>query len=136
MSDVFHTRRRVEFVDTDMAGIAHFSNFFRWMESAEVDYLHARGLSVTFDWEGQHLGFPRVAASCDYMKPVRFEDVLQIAVTLERIGTKSVTYSFEFVHQGVLAARGKVTSVCCRVREDGTIEPVEIPMTLRERIAS
>jgi acyl-CoA thioester hydrolase len=136
MSDVFNTRRRVEFVDTDMAGIAHFSNFFRWMESAEVDYLHARGLSVTFDWEGQHLGFPRVAASCDYMKPVRFEDVLEIAVTLERIGTKSVTYSFEFVHQGVLAARGKVTSVCCRVSEDGTIEPVEIPMTLRERIAS
>jgi acyl-CoA thioester hydrolase len=136
MSDVLHIRRRVEFVDTDMAGIAHFSNFFRWMESAEVDYLHARGLSVTFDWEGQHLGFPRVAASCDYMKPVRFEDVLDIAVTLERIGTKSVTYTFEFVHKSVLAARGKMTSVCCSVREDKSIEPLEIPSTLRERLAS
>jgi acyl-CoA thioester hydrolase len=133
MSNAFHTRRRVEFADTDMAGIAHFSNYFRWMEAAEVDYLHARGLSVRFVWEGQQVGFPRVAASCDYLKPVRFEDVLDIAVTVERVGTKSVTYAFEFAHDGVPVARGKVTSVCCRVREDRTIESVEIPMTLRER---
>ncbi len=56
MANVFHSRRRVEFVDTDMAGIVHFSNFFRWMESAEVDFLHARGLSVKVPWEGQHSG--------------------------------------------------------------------------------
>ena len=135
MSTVSHSRRRVEFVDTDMAGIAHFSNFFRWMESAEVDYLHERGLSVKMGWEGQQLGFPRVAASCEYLQPIRFEDVIDIAVTLERLGTKSVTYAFEFAHDGVPVAHGKVTSVCCRVREDRTIESIEIPATLRERLA-
>jgi len=134
MATVFHTRRRVEFADTDMAGIAHFSNFFRWMESAEVDYLHARGLSVRVVWEGQQLGFPRVAASCDYLQAIRFEDVIDIAVTLERLGAKSATYAFEFAHDGVPVARGKVVSVCCRVREDRTIESVEIPATLRERL--
>jgi YbgC/YbaW family acyl-CoA thioester hydrolase len=134
MSPIFYTRRRVEFVDTDMAGIVHFSNFFRWMESAEVDYLHARGLSVKVPWEGQQLGFPRVAASCDYLKPIHFEDIIDIAVTLDRLGTKSVTYAFEFTHDGVPVARGKVTSVCCRVREDKTIESLEIPATLRQRL--
>ena len=44
MADPFRTTRRVEFVDTDMAGIVHFSNFFRWMESAEVEFLRARGV--------------------------------------------------------------------------------------------
>ena len=43
MTEPFRTRRRVEFADTDMAGIAHFANFFRWMEAAEVDYLASRG---------------------------------------------------------------------------------------------
>ena len=45
----FRTTRRVEFCDTDMAGIAHFSNFFRWMESAEVEFLRQRGLSVKLE---------------------------------------------------------------------------------------
>jgi acyl-CoA thioester hydrolase len=134
MSTNFRTQRRIEFVDTDMAGIAHFSNFFRWMEAAEVDYLHARGLSVALAWEGSQLGFPRVAASCEYFQPVRFEDVIDIAVSLERLGTKSATYVFEFAHNGTAVASGKVTSVCCRVREDGGIEPVEIPARLRERL--
>jgi acyl-CoA thioester hydrolase len=134
MSTAFRSRRRVEFVDTDMAGIAHFSNFFRWMESAEVDFLHSRGLSVTMPWEGQRFGFPRVSASCDYLKPVRFEEEIEIAVTIDRIGNKSVTYVFEFTLQGVPVARGKVTAVCCRVRKDGGIESVEIPATMRERL--
>src|SRR3712207_1380462 len=65
----FRTTRRIEFADTDMAGIVHFSNFFRFMEAAEVAYLRARGLSVRLSWEGRELGFPRVSASCDYLSP-------------------------------------------------------------------
>jgi acyl-CoA thioester hydrolase len=131
---VFRTRRRVEFVDTDTANIAHFSNFFRWMESAEVDFLHARGMSVKMQWHGEPLGFPRVAASCDFLRPVRFEDVIEITVRIERLGTKSVTYAFEFFHDGVAVARGRVTTVCCRVGADDRLEALEIPAELRQKL--
>ena len=134
MAEPFHTTRRVEFVDTDMAGIAHFSNFFRWMESAEVEYLRALGLSVKLPWEGQLLGFPRVSASCDYVKPARFGDVMDIAVTVEKVGRKSVTYGFVFTLEGAVIARGRVSSVCCRVLPDHEIESVEIPATLRAKL--
>jgi YbgC/YbaW family acyl-CoA thioester hydrolase len=130
----FHTKRRIEFGDTDMAGIVHFSNFFRFMESAECEYLRTRGLSVKIEWEGQTLGFPRVAASCDYVKPARFEDVLEVAVAIDRVGSKSVTFAFEFTRAGDLIARGKVTSVCCRVGKDHQIEGIEIPATYRARL--
>ena len=106
MADPFRTTRRVEFADTDMAGIAHFANFFRWMESAEVEFLRSRGLSVAMAWGGQKLGFPRVSASCDYLWPVRFEDLLEVAVRLERLGRKSVTYAFEFFEDVEAIARG------------------------------
>jgi acyl-CoA thioester hydrolase len=135
MAEPFHTTRRVEFVDTDMAGIVHFSNFFRWMESAEVEFLRARGLSVKLPWEGQMLGFPRVSASCDYLRPARFQDVLDVAVRVEKIGRKSVTYGFEFSLDGAVIARGRVSSVCCRVRPGHEIESVEIPATLRAVLA-
>src|SRR5438045_1729651 len=126
MAELFRTQRRVEFADTDMAGIVHFANFFRYMETAEVEFLRSRGLSVALEWEGERLGFPRVAASCDYVKPARFEDVLDITVRIARLGTKSATYAFEFFKDGEIIARGQVSSVCCRVFEQGVIESIPI----------
>src|SRR5215831_6794970 len=56
MPEPFRTQRRVEFADTDMAGIVHFANFFRYMEAAEVEFLRSRGLSVAMIWDGQKIG--------------------------------------------------------------------------------
>lgn len=134
MTEPYRTTRRVEFVDTDTAGIVHFSNFFRFMESAEQEFLRALGLGVSLVWEGQRMGFPRVSASCDYLKPARFEDVLDIAVTIQNVGRKSVTYVFEFSRNGEAIARGQVSTVCCRVVGDHQLESIEIPAAMRERL--
>jgi acyl-CoA thioester hydrolase len=132
----FRTTHRVEFHETDMAGIVHFSNFFRFMECAEAEFLRSRGLAFALTWEGEPLGFPRVAASCDYLKPARFDEVLDIAVTIDRLGAKSVTYAFEFARGGEVLARGKVTSVCCLARPDHTLEAIAIPASYRQRLES
>jgi acyl-CoA thioester hydrolase len=132
----FQTQRRIEFGDTDMAGIVHFSNFFRFMESAECAFLRQFGLSVKMEWEGMTIGFPRVSATCDYISPARFEDLLDVAVNVERVGAKSVTYAFEFSRAGTLIARGKVTSVCCRIRAANQIESIEIPAGYRARLVA
>ena len=123
--------RRVEFSETDMAGIVHYSNFFRYMEAAEVEFLRSRGLNVKFELDGEPISFPRVAASCDFEKPATFGDVLEIAVQIERLGRKSVTYAFEFRKDGEVIAHGRVASCCCQVKADHGIEPIEIPARLR-----
>jgi len=134
MTEPFRTTRRVEFADTDMAGIAHFANFFRWMESAEVDFLAARGLNVDLRSQGQEIGFPRVSASCDFAKPVTFMDMIEITVSVERVGAKSVSYAFEFRKEGEVVARGRITSVCCLVSPDHGIQAIEIPAAIREKL--
>jgi acyl-CoA thioester hydrolase len=131
---MFKTTRRIEFCDTDMAGIVHFSNFFRFMEAAETEFLRARGLSVKMDWEGCTIGFPRVSATCDYASPARFEDVLEVAVAVERLGTKSVTYAFTFTRGETMIAQGKVTSVCCQVGAGNAFEAIAIPEGYRARL--
>src|ERR1700722_3626706 len=113
MSTPYRTTRRIEFCDTDMAGIVHFANFFRFMESAEVEFLRQRGLSVKLEWEGQKIGFPRVSASCHYLRPAYFEDLLDVDVHVEKVGQKSVTFTFEFSRGGKVLAKGTMTSVCC-----------------------
>jgi YbgC/YbaW family acyl-CoA thioester hydrolase len=134
MTTPFRTRRRVEFADTDMAGIVHFANFFRYMEAAEVDFLQSLGLSVSMRSEAQHIGFPRVSASCDYVRPATFQDMLDITVRLQSLGRKSVTYAFEFAKAGELVARGQITAVCCRVVGEHKLESIEIPASLRAKL--
>src|SRR5262249_19620250 len=136
MSAPFRTCRRVEFCDTDMAGIVHFSNFFRYMEYAEQEFLRSVGLSVSWTEGGARMGFPRVAASCDFTRPVRFEDVLDIAVTVAQVGSKSVTYRFDFACRGEPVAHGQVSTVCCLKGPDGSLQSIEIAPAIRAKLES
>jgi acyl-CoA thioester hydrolase len=134
MATPFSITRRVEFGDTDMAGIMHFSNFFRFMEVAETDFLRARGLSVAWYEDGSKLGFPRVSVACDFQKPARFEDVLTVAVMVEKLGRKSVAYRFDFTRDGEPIAVGRMTAVYCRSHGQGQIEPLDIPPAVRAKL--
>ena len=139
MPELFHTSRMVEFSDTDMAGIMHFSAFFRYMEAAEHELLRSMGFSVYSEIDGDVVSFPRVAAKCEFHSPARCEDVLDIDVAVRRVGTKSVTYGFAFSQKGRDVATGEMTSVCCRVPHGEP--PVSIPIPnavaakLRERVS-
>ena len=80
-------------------------------------------------------GFPRVSAACDFQKPARFEDVLTIAVTVEKLGTKSVSYRFDFTNQrGEPLAVGRITAVFCRHLGPDHIESLEIPADIRAKL--
>jgi 4-hydroxybenzoyl-CoA thioesterase/acyl-CoA thioester hydrolase len=88
----FTTRRRVEFRDTDAAGIAHFSAFFFWMESVEHELLRAAGVAVVDrDVAGSEASWPRVSAECDYTSSVRFGDELEVVAGIVSIGRTSLT---------------------------------------------
>src|SRR5579862_908704 len=95
----FKHTRRVEFSDTDMAGIMHFSNFFRFMEAAETAFLRSLGLSVVLSRSGVDVCLPRVHAECDYSAPLHFEDEVLIHLLVEKKGERTLTYQFRFIRQ-------------------------------------
>jgi acyl-CoA thioester hydrolase len=119
--------RMVEFADTDMAGIVHFSRYFRYVEEAEHAFLRSLGLSVHAAQEGFSLGFPRISVRCEYLSPVRFEDEVETHIWVRRKGRRSLTYHFTISSDGQLVARGEVVAICCRCLPDGTIETVSLP---------
>lgn len=137
----FTTRRRVEFRDTDAAGIAHFSTYFVWMESAEHELLRAAGVhlvehvpSETPGGAAETVSWPRVNATCDYRSAVRFNDELDIEVGVERVGGASVTWLFRFVCAGRPVAEGRVVAVRCRLRAGEAPVAVAIPPDIRARL--
>jgi len=134
---LLRTRRRVEFRDTDAAGIVHFSAFLFWMESAEHELLRAAGLHV-FERhvDGSEYSWPRVSVGCDYRSAARFGDELDIAVSVAAIGRTSVTYRFVFENKGLAVAEGRVVAVRCLMQPGGRLEPVAISSDIISRLTS
>ncbi|HTQ38947.1 MAG TPA: thioesterase family protein [Pirellulales bacterium] len=124
----FTATRRVEFRDTDAAGIMHFASFFPLMESVEHEFLRHLGLSVLAKDDTGPFSWPRVNAQCDFQSAVRFEDVLTITLSISRLGNKSVTYKFEVSHDERPVATGSMTAVCCRLPATGNVlQSIPIP---------
>jgi YbgC/YbaW family acyl-CoA thioester hydrolase len=134
MHTEYQTKRKIEFADTDMAGIVHFTRFFVFMESAEHEFLRSLGTSVATEWNGNKIGWPRLAASCEYLSPLRFEDEVDIHLRVSRKGNKSLTYQFHFTHQGTDIARGEVTTVCCITNPGERLRAIPIPDFIANQI--
>lgn len=128
-------RRKIEYVDTDMSGIVHFSRFLVFMENTEHAFLDAIGVGVEWrEEDGRLLSWPRVAVSCEYLTPARFGDELEIHLQVLRKGTKSMTYLFHVTRDGLLLARGKTTCACCVINDPEGVKSVAIPGWVGERI--
>lgn len=136
----FRATRRVEFSDTDLAGIVHFSNFFRYMETVEHAFWRALGTSVVMPQYDPPLGLPRVHAACDYKRPLRFEDVFEMHLRV--VGKKARTVMFEIRFRRIEpgpaeeVAVGRLTVVCVAKTADGVMRAVPFPAEIFERLAT
>ena len=131
---VFVYRRRIDFADTDVGGIVHFSRYLVFMETAEHEMLRARGLSVHLEHDGQVIGWPRIEASCRYEKPARFGDEIEVEVRVERRGQRSMIYGFRLLRDRELLAEGRMASVCCVLSADSPPRAIPIPPFLLEKL--
>lgn len=148
MNHRFIYRRRVEFADTDVAGIMHFANFFRFMEVTEHAFYRELGFSVhpfndeVSDTEDSpKVGWPRVHASADYRMPLKFEEEVEVELLIEEIRSKTICYYFQFwkhpdePEKRCLAATGRFTVVCvCFDTETRRMKGVAIPPEVRDLI--
>ena len=138
MAYQFKAIRRVEFAGTDMAGIMHYSNFFRFMETAEHGFFRSLGLSIVTDKVKPPVGWPRVHVRCDFKSPLRFEDEVEIHLLVSEKKSKALSYIFKFrklnTSPPVEVARGALTVVCVRRRRDGTMAACTIPPLVADKI--
>ena len=132
----FKAIRRVEFAETDMAGIMHFSNFFRFMETAEHAFFRSLGYSVVLSRSGLQLCLPRVHASCDYRSPLFFEDEVLVRLLVEKKSSRSLAYQFRFsrVNESLENARGRLVVACAEKQQDGSLKAVALPGDIASKI--
>ncbi len=133
MISEFRISRRVQFHETDAAGIVHFSVFFRYMEEAEHGLWRAAGLSIAPP--GARVGFPRVAASFDFRRPLRFEDEFEVLLRVTGKSARSLSYSATITKDGETAARGALTVACVAKEPGQPMRSTPIPPEIASRFA-
>jgi acyl-CoA thioester hydrolase len=141
MPSEFRITRVVEFSETDMAGIMHFSNFFRWMEACEAAFYRSLGLPLISFVPGSVVGWPRVKASCDYKAPLRFNDTAEVRLLIKEVRTRAVIFVFQFrkVDDGgavlpEIVAQGEIAAVCVTSDANGKMVAQPIPADVRARL--
>jgi YbgC/YbaW family acyl-CoA thioester hydrolase len=127
----FRLTRRVQFYETDTAGIVHFSVFFRYMEEAEHAMWRAAGLSIAPP--GAEIGFPRVATSFEFLRPLRFEDEFDVVLRITRKTAKSLSYAATIEIGDTVSARGTLTIACVIKRPGEPMRGTALPADIADR---
>jgi acyl-CoA thioester hydrolase len=133
MATPFRYRRRVQFAETDAAGLTHFSCYFKFMEEAEHALWREAGMSIWAPASG--VGFPRVSATCEFLAPLHFEDEFVVLVRIETMARRSIRYACEIVRGDTRIATGSMTAVCVSKGTD-VMRAVEIPAEIVQRLTA
>jgi YbgC/YbaW family acyl-CoA thioester hydrolase len=118
---------RVRFGDTDASGRIFYAALLRHFDAAETEFIRS------INWTYKGLGFPRAHVEVDFTSALAYDDPMQIAVTVDRIGTTSYTLAFHVSSDGREAARGKIVVVSI---DRTTGRPVPLPEQLRAALSA
>jgi acyl-CoA thioester hydrolase len=131
-SGAFRTSFRIAWADTDAAQVVHYSNYFRFFERAEEEFYRQLGFSFA-DATEKGLWFPRIEAFCHYVKPARFNDLIELELTIEELKEKSVKFGFKIFNNEtmVLLATGYIVVVAA---DKHTGKATRIPPEIMERL--
>ena len=132
--------RRIEFSETDMAGLVHFSNFFKYMETAQRDFFEAAGVDLIRTEPGELVGWPRVRAECKFSAPLRFGDTIDIHLAVKSVKDRAIDYQFRIFRCNMdgsrtQAGKGHMTTILAKLDKGGKLQSAELSDDLRERIS-
>ena len=132
-SRTFKTSFRVSWAETDAAQVVHFSNYFRFFERAEEEFYRHLGFSFTDYKLTPGLWFPRVEVLCQYKKPARFNDTVEVELSIEELREKSVKYDFKILNKesAALLANGYIVIVAA---DKQTWKATQIPSEIVEKL--
>ena len=127
-------KRRVEFAETDAAGMVHFSVFFRYMEEAEHAAWRAAGLDIFEKHEEQ--SWPRISARFDFKAPLRFQDEFEVRTEMGAVTRSTIQWAHVLMRRDTVIGNGTVTAVCVKKNPDGTMKSAPIPEEIISRLRS
>ena len=115
-----------------MAGLVHFSNFFKYMETAERDFFELCGVDLINTCPGEIVGWPRAKVDCKFTAPLRFGETIDIHLAVKSLKDRSIKYQFRIFRRNpdgsrTQAAKGHMTTVFTKLGEAGALKSMPLP---------
>ncbi|HUM10386.1 MAG TPA: thioesterase family protein [Myxococcaceae bacterium] len=121
---MFQARVRVIYGDTDQMGVVYYANYLRYFELARSEFLRAHGRSYR-EMEGEGFSLPVVEATCRYLAPARYEDVLLVGIEVPVVTRVTLTFRYQVVREGESGALCTGTTVHACLGKGG--RPARLP---------
>jgi len=122
---------RVLYADTDRMGVVYHATYLRWFEAGRAAYMRRRGSSYREIEEGGVL-LPVIEANAVYLKPARYDDVLEVTARLAEVGRAQLRFEYEIAKGGVPLVRGFTRHAV--TTPEG--RPTRLPASVREALES
>lgn len=114
---------RVRYADSDQMGVAYYANYLVWFEIGRTEWLRARGYAYR-SLESEGVFLPVTEASCKYLAPSRYDDLVYVVTRVTKLGRTVVRFDYQILKEdGSVAATGHTEH--CFLSRDG--RPVRAP---------
>jgi YbgC/YbaW family acyl-CoA thioester hydrolase len=131
---VHKTDVQVRFGDTDPYGVVYFVAYFRYFHKGIEEFLRHIGIppETFFRNKKEKYGMPKVAASCNFLAPASYGDLLEMHTSIKEIKEKAIVFQFQFYRppETRLLAEGDVSFVAI----DHTWKAIPLPKMIAEKI--
>lgn len=84
---------KIQYNETDQMGVAHHSNYLKYMELGRIEWLRSLGISYS-DMEKEGVVMPVVSVNVNFKHPARFDDILTLKTSLEQLPRGSITFTY------------------------------------------
>jgi acyl-CoA thioester hydrolase len=120
---------RVTYSETDQMGFVYYANYFVFFEIGRTELIRASGLPYRVLEE---MGFflPVIEASCRYLGPARYDDLLTIRSWVTEFKGLKLKFSYEIMRDGEKLAEGMTLHAFM----DGSGKPKKLSPAIKDRI--
>jgi len=130
---MFEARVRVIYGDTDQMGVVYYANYLRYFELARSELFRSHGGSYV-EMEASGLMLPVVEASCRYLAPARYDDLLLIGTEVSEVRRVSLTFSYRVTRAGEEGTICTGTTLHACVGKNG--RPARLPEWVARLVAA
>ena len=125
---------RVRYAETDQMGVVYHANYLIWFEIGRVELMRALGFEYKLMEAEDDCFIVVVEASCRYLHPARYDELLRVRTRISQAGNRMVKYSYQLLRDSDdhLLASGATTHVICG--KDG--RPKRLPQKYRDKFRS
>ncbi|WP_370869633.1 tol-pal system-associated acyl-CoA thioesterase [Rhodoferax sp.] len=117
--------------DTDAGGVVYYANYLKFMERARSEWLRALGFEQDVLRDEVGVVFVVRRVEIDYLSPARFNDQLDVSVSLHQVGRASLSVQQVLGRGPTRLVSAQVTLACV---DAVRFKPVKIPATFLQAL--